>query len=353
VPVQRLTLRAEETYCPEKDREVHMPLLEVRNLKAYYRVGAGSVRAVDGVSFEVERSKTLGLVGESGCGKTTLAFALLRLLPPNGRIVDGEIIFDGQDLLCLSDDELRSFRWRRMSMIFQSAMNSLNPVIRVGDMLSEALRAHERVSKEEARHRTAELFQMVGLGVGSLNSYPHELSGGMKQRAVIAMSLICKPELVIADEPTTALDVVVQDQILRRLKALAQELDISLIVVSHDLAVIAEVCDSVAVMYAGQIVEYGNIVAIFKQPRHPYTIGLMSSFPSLVGPRTKLTSVPGEPPDLLNPPSGCRFEPRCPLAEGICRDEEPLTVEVANGHLSKCHFASDEKVASLRLGQVG
>jgi len=337
---------------PEGIREVHMPLLEVKNLKAYYRTGAGWVRAVDGVSFTVERSKTLGLVGESGCGKTTLAFALLRLLPPNGRIEDGEVIFGGQDLLRLSDDELRSIRWQKISMIFQSAMNSLNPVIRVGDMLVEALRAHENVSKADSKRRAEELFRMVGLSVDCLRSYPHELSGGMKQRAVIAMSLICEPELVIADEPTTALDVVVQDQILRRLKALTQELDISLIVVSHDLAVIAEICDSVAVMYAGQIIEYGDIETIFKQSRHPYTIGLMGSFPSLVGPRKKLTSVPGTPPDLLRPPSGCRFEPRCPLAEGICRDEEPLAIEISNGHLSKCHFAGGEKVVALRSGKV-
>lgn len=329
-----------------------MSLLEVKGLKVYYAVGAGWVRAVDDVCLEVERSRALGLVGESGCGKTTLAFALLRLLPPNGRILGGEIIFDGQDLLRLSNDELRAIRWKRISMIFQSAMGCLNPVMRVGDMLAEALLAHEHVSKEAAKRRVLELFRMVELPATCINRYPHELSGGMKQRAVIAMSLICKPELVIADEATSALDVVVQDQILRKVKALAQDLKISLLVISHDLAVIAEVCDCIAVMYAGQVIEYGDIKRIFKQPRHPYTIGLMNSFPSLVGARTKLISVPGRPPDLLEPPSGCRFEPRCPLAEGICKDKEPPTEEVYTGHLSKCHFASEEKVASLRFGEV-
>jgi peptide/nickel transport system ATP-binding protein len=333
-------------------RDAQMPILQVNNLTVAYQLGASSLRAVDDVSFEVGRSETLGLVGESGCGKSTLAFALLRLLPPNGRIESGEIVFNGYDLLSLSDDELREIRWNGISMIFQSAMNSLNPVKRVGDMLSEALQTHEDVSRAAAQRRAEELFEMVGLDARHLRSYPHELSGGMKQRAVIAMSLICRPDLVIADEPTTALDVVVQSQIFRRLKTLAEELSISLIVVSHDLAVIAEVCDSVAVMYAGRIVEYADVNTIFKQPRHPYTIALMSSIPSLRGPRMKLASISGAPPDLMDPPTGCRFEPRCSVAETICREKEPPAIELSRGHLSKCHFADEWRVTSLTMGKV-
>jgi peptide/nickel transport system ATP-binding protein len=325
-----------------------VPLLEVRDLKAHYRAAVGWVRAVDGVSFAVWPSKSLGLVGESGCGKTTLAFSLLRLLPPNGHIKGGEILFDGVDLLQLSETELRSYRWKRLSMVFQGAMNSLNPVLRVGDVLLEALHTHEDVSKETAQQRAEELFRMVGLTTQTLRRYPHELSGGMKQRAVIALSLVCNPDLVIADEPTTALDVVVQDQILQRIKNLAQELKIALIVVSHDLAVIAETCDAVAVMYAGLLVEYGDSETVFKRPCHPYTIGLMSSFPSIIGPQTRLESIPGAPPDLVSPPPGCRFAPRCVLAEDVCTAEEPPDVPLQGGHFSKCHFANNERVLALR-----
>ncbi len=332
--------------------EVRAPILQVMDLTVAYQIGSGSLRAVDNVSFEVRRSETLGLVGESGCGKSTLAYALLRLLPPNGRIENGEIVLGGYDILRLSYDDLRAIRWNKLSMIFQSAMNSLNPVKRVGNTLFEALRTHQDVSKVEARGRAEDLFRMVGLDARQLNSYPHELSGGMKQRAVIAMSLICKPDLVIADEPTTALDVVVQSQIFQRLKALAHELDISLIVISHDLAVIADIADTVAIMYAGQIVEYGDVLTIFKQPRHPYTIALMNSIPSLSGPRKKLMSIPGAPPDLVEPPGACRFEPRCPLAQTVCREEEPSAAKVSPGHYAKCHFSSDWGVLSRLVGEA-
>lgn len=329
-----------------------MALLEVRNLNTAYRVGDVSVRAVDNVSFQVKQSETLGIVGESGCGKTTLAFALLGLLPSNGRIEAGQIVFDGQNLLELSAEQMRAVRWKKISMIFQSAMSSLNPVKRVGDVLVEAVQAHERISKADAQRRARELFEMVGLEPKLLRSYPHELSGGMKQRAVIALSLICRPQLVIADEPTTALDVVVQDQILRRLRQLARELQLALIVISHDLGVIAEECDAVAVMYAAQIVEYGTVVSIFKHPKHPYTIGLMNSFPSLTGKRTALIPMPGDPPDLRHPPVGCRFATRCPLAEDLCRVQEPPEKEVSPGHFSKCHFADTPRVDLLRTGLV-
>jgi peptide/nickel transport system ATP-binding protein len=325
-----------------------VPLLQVNKLDVAYEVGARPVQVVDAASFTVDRSHAVGIVGESGCGKSTLAFALMRLLPRNGRVTGGQIVFDGRALLELTDSEMRAVRWKRISMIFQAAMNSLNPVMRVGDIIREALYTHENVSRDEARRRTVELFEMVGLSEKNLKNYPHELSGGMKQRAVIAMSLICRPELIIADEPTTALDVVVQGQILRRLKALAHELGISLVVISHDLGVIAEVCDSVAVMYAGQIVEHGAVTTIFKKPRHPYTIALMSSIPSLVGPLAELMSLPGSPPNLMEPPRACRFAPRCPVAEPLCAEQAPPRVQVSPGHLSLCHFANDQKIAVLQ-----
>lgn len=325
-----------------------MNLLEVKNLTVTYSVGGGALRAVQDVSFTVAPSQTLGIVGESGCGKTTLAYALLRLLPQNGRIESGQILFHDEDLVKLSGDQIRAVRWKKISMIFQSAMSSLNPVKRVGDLVIEAARTHEPISEAEARTRAAGLFKMVGLDPSALRAYPHELSGGMKQRAVIAMSLVCRPELVIADEPTTALDVVVQDQILQRLQILARQLHLALIVISHDLGVIAEVCRQVIVMYAGQIVEIGDAVAIFKHPRHPYTIGLMNSFPSLTDTRTQLLPLPGSPPDLLHPPHGCRFASRCPLAADICLAQEPLLVKVVDGHFSLCHFADSSEMISLR-----
>jgi peptide/nickel transport system ATP-binding protein len=325
-----------------------MNLLEVKNLTVAYSVGSGSLRAVEDVSFSLASSQTLGIVGESGCGKTTLAYGLLRLLPQNGRIESGQILFRDEDLVKLSAEKIRALRWKKISMIFQSAMSSLNPVKRVGDLVVEAARTHEPISDTEARARAAELFKMVGLDPSALRAYPHELSGGMKQRAVIAMSLICRPELVIADEPTTALDVVVQDQILQRLEVLARQLDLALIVISHDLGVIAEVCQKVIVMYAGQIVEMGDAVAIFKHPRHPYTIGLMNSFPSLTDTRKHLLPMPGNPPDLLHPPPGCRFASRCPLAADICHTQPPQLMPVGEGHVSRCHFADTPQVEALR-----
>lgn len=325
-----------------------MALLEVKHLTVAYRVGGGWLRAVDDVSFDVPPAQTLGIVGESGCGKTTVAYALLRLLPPNGRIERGEIVFRGQNIVTVSDAELRALRWKKIAMIFQSAMSSLNPVKRVGDLIVEAACTHDPITQEQATARAAELFKLVGLDPGALRAYPHELSGGMKQRAVIAMSLVCHPELVIADEPTTALDVVVQDQILQRLEVLARQLHLALLVISHDLGVIAEACQQVIVMYAGQIVEMGAAVTIFKHPKHPYTIGLMNSFPSLTDTRTKLIPMPGSTPDLLHPPQGCRFASRCPLVAELCRLQEPPLLEVADGHFSKCHFADTAQVDALR-----
>ncbi len=321
-----------------------MTLLQVNNLHVEYRVQSKWMTAVHDVSFSVERSETLGIVGESGCGKSTLAFSLMRLLPPNARIENGQIILNGQDIAQMSEDELRVVRWNNISMVFQAAMNSLNPVMRVGDIMSEALLNHQKLPSAEVQRKCEELFEMVDLERRILRRYPHELSGGMKQRVVIAMSLLCDPDLLIADEPTTALDVVVQSQILGQLKTLAKELDIALIVISHDLGVIADTCDSVAVMYAAQIVEYADVYTIFKEPRHPYTIGLMKSIPNLFGPKQELVSVPGSPPNLLDPLPPCRFESRCVFTMPLCQTTKPPIVELSKQHISRCHFAADPRI---------
>ncbi len=311
-------------------------LLKVENLKVYYFSLKGVVRAVDDVSFELRRGEVLGLAGESGCGKSTLGYALIRLVPPPGRIVGGRILFDGIDLLTLPEHKLRKeIRWKRISMVFQGAMNALNPVRTVGDQIAEAIMAHENVTKKEALQRAAELLKLVGIDPRRVNSYPHEFSGGMKQRVVIAMALALKPDLVIADEPTTALDVVVQAQIINLLKKLKNEYNMSLILISHDLSLIAEMADKLAVMYAGKIVEYGPSDILYESPAHPYTQGLLKSIPRLRGPK-KLEWIPGQPPDLRSPPPGCRFSPRCPYATERCRREEPPRVEISPGHYVAC-----------------
>jgi peptide/nickel transport system ATP-binding protein len=328
------------------------PLLRVRNLKTYYRLGDDWVRAVDDVSFDLSQGETLGIVGESGCGKSTLALSLLRILPSNAVIQDGQVLLDDIDLLRLGDRELRGVRWKQISMIFQGAMNSLNPVYRIRDMLKEALRVHEPASEAEMQARVQQVLELAGFPTGRAGSYPHELSGGMKQRAVIAMSLVCNPKIIVADEPTTALDVVVQDRILRRIQKIQRELALALVLVSHDAAIVAQVCDRVAVMYAGQIAEYAGVRDIFRNPRHPYTIGLMSSVPSLRGPVRPLASIPGVVQDLRLPFTGCRFADRCALVEDVCRREDPGLVEVAAGHWARCHFARDERVSRFQAAQL-
>ena len=286
------------------------PLLKVENLTMHYGTRGGDVKAVDGVSFELTEGDSLGLVGESGCGKTSIALTLLRLLPENSKILDGHIWMDGTDLLALSEDEMRKFRWKRISMVFQAAMNSLNPVYKVGDQIIEALELHIGVmSNEQSRERVSELFDLVGLDPALMDRYPHEFSGGMRQRAVIAMALSCNPDLIIADEPTTALDVIVQDRVLRKLEEVQAKLGMSMIYISHDIAVIAEVSNRIGVMYAGQMAEMASSVEIFERPLHPYTFALMSSFPSIKGKRRNLEPLPGEPPNLIKPPTGCRFHP--------------------------------------------
>lgn len=314
-----------------------MKILEVQNLVMYYRTIKGYVKAVDNVSFDVEKGEAMGLVGESGCGKTTIGMSILRLLPANSEIQSGQILFNGENLLSLSEKEMRRVRWKGISMIFQAAMNALNPVHRIEDQIIEAIRTHEEVSKEGAQEKVAQLYQLVGLDPGRARDYPHEYSGGMKQRAVIAMALSCSPEIIIADEPTTALDVIVQDQIISEIKRLQKDLNMTMIYISHDISVIAESCERIAVMYAGILAEYAQAVDLFKSPMHPYTQALMNSFPSIKGTRKRLIPVPGEPPNLLDPPSGCRFHPRCPLAMDVCKREIPAFKEYGTKHWAACH----------------
>ena len=331
-------------------------LLDVRHLKMHFRLPGGWVRAVDDVSFSLDRGQTIGLVGESGCGKTSAALAVINLLPENGHIRGGEVLFDGRNIAVLTDEEMRSFRWRRIAIIFQGAMNALNPVYRVGDQLMDALMLHEKtLSRRQARERVAGLWAHVGLEPSRMDHYPHEYSGGMKQRAMIAMALLCNPDLIICDEPTTALDVVIQDQIIEKLKELQKEYRQGMVIISHDISVIAETCDKTAVMYGGKVVEYGQTAEIFRNPTHPYTIGLLRSFPSLHGALRELVTIPGEPPDLLAPPPGCRFAGRCPVAMEVCRrDPEPpardipaasppagapVTAAPAGEHQCFCHLA--------------
>jgi peptide/nickel transport system ATP-binding protein len=464
-----------------------MVMLDVRDLKVYFQILKGTVKAVDGVSFTLDDGETMGLVGESGCGKTTTAFAVTQLLPGNGRIVGGEIEFEGKlvghgdiamevhealkgenwlaevraivdrvgkelerhgadpemtgefhalidldlpvlkqlaDILGqpgadqeseelkkrlngvvgklvkggagirrhrrrqrMADKELRAIRWWKVSMIFQSAMNAFNPVYRIGDQICEALLVHKDkfqlfrchkckvdlpedkevagprgplcptcrspvvhrgMTKKEARAKTLKLFDLVGIDRSRIDGYPHEFSGGMRQRSMIAMALACGPKLLIADEPTTALDVIMQDRILAEIRDLQKELGIAMIVITHDISVVAEVSQKIGIMYAGRLFEYGNIADIFEKPANPYTLGLMGAFPSIKGARKKLKSIPGSPPDLMRPPPGCAFHPRCPFAKDICKNAKPPIISVAPNHWSQCHFANEVYAGKLR-----
>jgi len=423
------------------------PLLEIRDLKVYFRILKGTVHAVDGVTFSLERGGTMGLVGESGCGKTTTAYSIMRLLPNNAMIVGGEIRFDGQTVattdlptevleILRSDSwaselasaiqrwevklqgltmagarvieserylaeqrnfleelkealagpagsadgalrermrrltlrqvnsflkarlrakrqaeiekKLAALRWKRVSMIFQSAMNAFNPVYRVGDQIAEAILVHEDVTRAQARARVLDLFDLVGIDRSRVDGYPHEFSGGMRQRSMIAMALALNPQLLIADEPTTALDVIMQDRILAEIRDLQRKLGIGMMIITHDISVVAEVAEKIGVMYAGKLAEYGNIVDVFDRPAHPYTIGLMNAFPSIKGARKRLQSIPGSPPDLSRPPTGCRFHPRCQFAQEVCKRVEPPQVEITPNHYSQCHFARELYEGSLK-----
>ena len=296
-----------------------MNILEVKNLNMSYKTIDGEVEAVKDVSFTVKEGESFGIVGESGCGKTSVAMSLLQLQADNGKITSGEIIFDGTNIVGLSESELREVRWSGISIVFQGAMNSWNPVVKIGEQIREAMREHyPDKTKEENTTKILELFGIVGLDSSIIDRFPHELSGGMKQRAVIALALSCDPKLIIADEPTTALDVVIQDQILNEIRKVQEVLGLSLIYISHDIAVIAEMTDNMAVMYAGRIVERGPTKEIFANPRHSYTKSLLESTPSVVGDKVKLKSLEGEPPSLINKEKGCSFAPRCPYREDSC-----------------------------------
>ena len=319
--------------------------LTVDHLRAYYATQSGYVRAVDDVSFEVQPGEYLGIVGESGCGKTTLVKAIFRLLPDDA-FVDGEVRLDGRNVLTMKSNELRQTRWTRMSLITQSAMNSLDPVYRVGDQIVEAIRAHGNGSHDDAWQRAVEMFDLVGLAPDRLANYPHQFSGGMRQRAIIALALVLQPGLIIADEPTTALDVITQDQILARIRRIHETVRASMILVTHDISVIAETCDDTVVMYAGKVVECGPTVGVLQEPCHPYTMGLKNAFPNIKGRINKLIAIPGSPPSLIDPPRGCRFAERCPFATDRCRDLEPSMQRVGSDHSAACHYT--EQAASLR-----
>jgi len=426
-----------------------MVMLDIRNLRVYFEILKGKVKAVDGVSFQLDRGETMGLVGESGCGKTTTAFAITHLLPFNGNVVGGEILFNdvvlaradmatemlellerkrwlirvealferrqnalkaletrglgempGESEILLAEEEIfleeieeilatkdnvepetlkemlqdaaraettgffadrrkrkiekeieekmSAIRWSQISMIFQSAMNAFNPVYRVGDQIAEALLTHQDVSKDEAKAKVLELFDLVGLKPDRVTGYPHEFSGGMRQRAMIAMALALNPQLIIADEPTTALDVIMQDRILAEVRDLQKEMNMAMMIITHDISVVAEVSEKIAIMYGGKLFEHGDIVSIFENPANPYTIGLTGAFPSIKGKKKTLKSIPGSPPDLADPPLGCVFHPRCRFAQDICKEKMPKMVEVARDHRSYCHFAEDIFTGKLK-----
>lgn len=316
-----------------------MPLLDVENVKMYYElVGNRYVKAVDDVSFSLSKGSSLGVVGESGCGKSSLAITIMRLLPVNAKILNGEVILDRKKILKMSESALRrEIRWKRIAMVFQGAMNVLNPVRKVGDQMAEAITAHEGIPRKEVKARCKELLSVVGIDPSRINNYPHEFSGGMRQRTVIATALALDPDVLIADEPTTALDLVVQAQILRLLKDLKEKLGLSLILISHDVSIISEMSDNVAVMYAGRIAEYGKADDVFLEPLHPYTVSLLSAVPSVKGKRKRLQSIRGVPPNLANLPEGCKFAPRCDYAKPECLSPEPSLEPVGKRQFVRCY----------------
>lgn len=316
------------------------PLLDVENLTVYYNILRGQVKAVEGVKFIVEKGESLGLAGESGCGKTTVALSIMRLLPSNGKILGGKILFRKKNIVDMPDDDVRNeIRWKKIAIVFQGAMNALNPVYKISEQITEAIRLHEPdVDKKTAIERAEKLFELVGIDPKRIHNYPHEFSGGMRQRAMIAMALACNPELLIADEPGTALDVIVQAQVLKLLSELKAKLNLSMILITHDLSIISETCEKAAIMYAGKLVESGAVRSIFKEPLHPYTQGLIGAFPNIYSPKAEIRSIEGQPPDLFNPPSGCRFHPRCQYAMEICGKKDPPFLEVEKGHFVACHL---------------
>ncbi|SIR01963.1 peptide/nickel transport system ATP-binding protein [Alkalispirochaeta americana] len=322
-------------------------MLDVQNLSVEYKIQGGVLRAVEDVSFTLKRAESLGIVGESGCGKSTIAKALLQLLPKNGRISAGHVLFDGEDLVGKNPEEMRKMRQKRIALVSQSAMNSLNPVYTVGTQIIEAIRTHSRMTEKEAFARAVEVFSMVGLEEKRLKSFPHQLSGGMKQRAIIAMALSLEPDIIIADEPTTALDVVVQGRILQRIQKIHKEISSSMIFITHDISVVSEVCETIMVMYGGRVMEIADTNSFFRAPYHPYSLGLQNAFPSIteIG-QEELVAIPGSPPNLSEPQQGCRFHVRCPFATERCSLEEPPLEEVKENHYSACWYT--DKVESFR-----
>jgi peptide/nickel transport system ATP-binding protein len=332
---------AEAAVIPETGHERAETLLELRDLRVDY----GRARAVDGVNLVIREGEILGLAGESGCGKTTIASAVLRILRPPGEVAGGSVLYRGEDILALSTKELRRFRWRNVSRVFQGAMNALNPLMRVGDQFVDAIQAHEKIDRRRALRRAGALLEQVGIDPRRARAYPHELSGGMRQRVIIAIALSLTPELIIMDEPTTALDVVVQREILQQIEALKHDFGFAVLFIPHDLSLLLEFADRISIMYAGEIVETAPADRLAAKPSHPYTQGLLASFPPLTGPLTRLKGIPGSPPDLRNPPAGCRFHPRCPecVPERLAlytrqTTERPILREIAPGHEVACHL---------------
>jgi peptide/nickel transport system ATP-binding protein len=336
--VGRTAIRGRRQWPLPKQADPEAPLLVVEGLTTHFRLGGQTVYAVDDVSFTLEDGEALGIAGESGCGKTTTALSLLRLLPSNAEVVAGSVRLFGIDLQTRSEKALQRYRWREISIIFQGAMNALNPVQRVGDQIAEPMIERLDLSKALAAKRAGELLELVGIPRARAKAYPHELSGGMRQRAMIAMALACDPAIIIGDEPTTALDVMVQAQILELLEDLRAKLGLSLILITHDLSVLAETCDRVMIMYAGKVAEEGPVGRIFGSPRHPYTQMLLRAFPDVHAGRRDLGTIPGTPPDLRTPPPGCRFHPRCPAAMDACRVEVPPEVRFDDRVRVACHL---------------
>ncbi|NPD88948.1 MAG: ABC transporter ATP-binding protein [Asgard group archaeon] len=349
-----------------------MTLLEVKNLKTYFHTKGGSVKAVDNVSFKLGKGEVLGLAGESGCGKTTTCLSIMQMVDFPGEIMEGQIMYENafevidedrkkslrdrilnrnpgnekrtRNLLEFSEAEMRRIRGNHISMVFQGAMNALNPVHRVGNQILEVLNIHEpELEKEDAWDKVIDILETVGIDSARARDYPHQLSGGMKQRALIAMALVNNPDIVIADEPVTALDVIVQSQVLKATKELQRKFDLSMIMITHDLSVIAEVCETLAIMYAGKLVEYGDLRTLFKEPFHPYTQALINAFPSITGPKKDLFDIGGSPPDLRNPPEGCRFHPRCPKVMPICSKKIPSETPIKNGFVACWLYEEEEK----------
>ncbi|WP_437738528.1 ABC transporter ATP-binding protein [Sorangium sp. So ce1335] len=314
------------------------PLLSVQDLRVEFITPTGPVCAVDNVSFDIAPGEVLGLAGESGSGKSTVAMAIMRLLRPPAIITGGRVLFAGQDVLSMNEEQLRAFRWRKMALVFQSAMTALNPVLTIGEQIADPIIAHDGVTKAQAMERAAALLKLVNIDSSRLSSYPHQLSGGMRQRVVIAIAMALKPPFLIMDEPTTALDVVVQKEILQQIADLKDRLGFSILFITHDLSLIAEFSTRIAILYAGKLAETARAKDLFSDPKHPYTQGLLGSFPSVRGPRRRLQGIPGSPPDMRNPPPGCRFHPRCPQAFATCQHELPLLREIAPEHRGACHL---------------